>query len=135
MQKIMELPASTILEHGESQLWEEERQRCKEQEKPRWECKGEIDVAEKEVERKWGELKWKGAKKAEKRIHSVEQWGNQEDPADQYMEKKEEDTFSERGGIEEEASYLWYFDGSNLWKWKLRRILSVKRKVKVKKED
>ena len=26
-----------------------------------------------------------------------------QDPADQYMEKKEEDTFSERGGIKEEV--------------------------------
>jgi len=29
-----------------------------------------------------------------------------QDPADQYMEKKEEDTFSERGGIKEEVPAL-----------------------------
>ena len=48
-----------------------------------------------------------------------------------YMEKKEEDTFSEREEMKEKAFCLWYFAGSNLWKW--RRILSVKRKVKVKR--
>ena len=67
MLKIMELLVSTTLECGKSQLWEEERQSCKEQEKPRWECKGEIDVEEKRSRRKMRRTKVKWCKKRRRR--------------------------------------------------------------------
>ena len=82
------------------------RKLYKEEEKPRRECKGEIYVEE--TKEKGGEedtFRRAVRDAANHPLTEINMIGR--DPADQYMEKKKkEDTFSERGGIEDEASCL-----------------------------
>jgi len=81
------------------------RKLYKEEEKPRRECKGEIYVEE--TEEKGGEedtFRRAVRDAANHPLTEINMIGR--DPADQYMEKKKEDTFSEREGIKEEASCL-----------------------------
>ena len=81
------------------------RKLYKEEEKPRRECKGEIYVEE--TEEKGGEedtFRRAVRDAANHPLKEINTIGG--DPADQYMEKKKEDTFSEREGIKEEASCM-----------------------------
>jgi len=81
------------------------RKLYKEEEKPRRECKGEIYVEE--TEEKGGEEDtFRRAVRGAAINHLIKINTIGGDPADQYMKKKKEDTFSERGGIKEEASCL-----------------------------
>ena len=135
MLKIMELPVSTTLERGKSQLWEEERQSCKEQEKPRWECKGEIDVEEKRSRRKMRRTKVKWCKKRRRRgyIQSNSEgktrscWSIYGEEGGGYFQWKR---WNQGGGARpcdtlmgptcESESEEGYFQWKGKWKWKRR---------------